>query len=439
MVSLYAIKNTLKLILTIVAGFFHKFSGQKFCVKEEGELIVLDIFFLADEIVKNKKFEDSFFPGLSQYLTKIKKVYAYTPRLFGTNDPFKLFQVFRILKKNNINALTHFQVLSLIDYLEIIRFLFLYPFSFLRFVKNLGSSYEDDVLRYGLWKDLGSLELESEMRYLMGKRLSSMKFSKIKCIGWYENQASDKNFYRGLKHVLGKVEIIGTQFFWRPATYLFINPDEQEIPFNVVPDKVLVDGSAKCFESNKIKVEVGPTLRDNGLFKARDIEPSKGEFILVLMSYYYHINDFIMTAIMEIDWDVPIKIKFHPTNDKKKYDGKILRYFSVTDEPLSALLSKAQIVLAGCSGAQVQIAARGIPIIDIKNPAEFSHDQMPKIGKGIIWDRASNADEVIRHVKKFQKMLKFNPKLIQEAGLQLKSLYFSEPTEELINRAFELY
>jgi len=64
---------------------------------------------------------------------------------------------------------------------------------------------------------------------------------------------------------------------------------------------------------------------------------------------------------------------------------------------------------------------------------------MPKIGKGIIWDRASNADEVIRHVKKFQKMLKSNPKLIQEEGLRLKSLYFSEPTEELINRAFELY
>ncbi len=438
MIFLYIVKNLIKFILCFITSFLHKLSGQKFHTKEEGELIILDTFFSADEILKDGKFEDTFFPGLSRHLKKKEKKYAYTPRIVGTNDPFKLFRVFRILKKNNINALTHFQVLSLTNYLEIICFLFLYPFSFFRFVKNLGSSYEDDLLRYGLWKDLGSLELESEIRYLMGKRLSSMNYSKIKCIGWYENQASDKNFYRGLKNFLGDIEIIGAQFFWRPDTYLFIKPDENEILFNVIPDKVLVDGSAKCFESNKIEVDVGPTLRDNGIFEDRGIEPLKGKFILVLMSYYSHLNDFIMKVIMEIDWNFPVKIKFHPTNDKKKYNGNIFKCFSITDEPLSELLSKSQIVLAGSSGAQVQIASQGIPIIDIKNPAKFSHDQMPKIGKGIIWDRATNADEMTRHVKHFQNLLKSNPVQLREESLRLKALYFSKPTEELINRAFGL-
>ena len=143
----------------------------------------------------------------------MKKVYVYTPRFFGLNNPFKLFKVFKILKNNNVPTLTHFQVLGLADYFEALRFLFFYPFSVIRFMKNLGNTYEDEILRYGLWKNLGSSVLETEIRFLLGKRLPFMKFSKIKCVGWYENQASDKNFCRGLKHTLGKVEIIGTQFF----------------------------------------------------------------------------------------------------------------------------------------------------------------------------------------------------------------------------------
>ena len=436
MIFLYTVKNLTKFILCLIASFMHKLSGQKFHAKEEGELIILDTFFLVEEILKNRKFEDSFFPGLSRHLKKIEKKHTYTPRLFGTNNPFKLFRVFRILKKNNIPVLTHFQVLGFLDYFEAARFLFLYPFSFFRFMKSLGNSYEDKVLRYGLWKDFGSLELEVEIRFLLGRRLSSMNFNKIKCIGWYENQASDKNFYRGLRHVLGKVEIIGTQFFWRPATYLFINPDEQEIPFHVIPDRVLVDGSAKYFDSNKIRVDVGPTLRNNGLFDNVGEEPSKGEFILVLMSYYDNVNDFMIRIICEGDWGVPIKIKLHPTTDQKKYQERLSKNFLITNEPLSKLLKSTRIVVGGSSGAQVQIAAKGIPVIDVKNPSEFSHDQMPEIGKGTMWDSATSADEMTKHVRHFQDLLKSDPMQLREEGLRLKSLYFSEPTEELINRAF---
>jgi len=434
---LYVVKNFIKYILCLITVLFHKISGQKFCIKEARELIILDAFFLMDRILKKGRFEDSFFPGLSQYLTKIRKAHAYVPRLFGSKDPFQLFRIFKILKRDNVPVLTHFQVLGPTDYLEVVRFLVLYPFAVVRFIKKLGNSYEDKILRYGLWEALGGSELELELRFLFGKRLSSSKVSKIKCIGWYENQASDKTFYRGLRHVPGKAEIMGTQFFIRPTTYLFLKPDEQEIPFNVVPDKVLVDGLGKCFDSNKVKVEVGPTLREKYIFELGE-QSSDGEFILVLMSYYTHVTDFMLKTICEVDWCVPVKIKFHPTDDLRKYDAKVLQNFSITDEPLSDLLPKARIVLGRASGAQLQAIVCGTPVIDIENPAEFSHNLMPKTGKGIIWDHAANADEVTKLVRQFQESLLSNPIRLREEGLRIKSLYFSEPTEELINRAFGL-
>jgi len=264
-----------------------------------------------------------------------------------------------------------------------------------------------------------------------------MKFSRIKCIGWYENQASDKTFYRGLRHVSGKTEIIGTQFFIRPKTYLFIKPDEQEIPFKVVPDKVLVDGSAKCFKSNKIKVEVGPTFREKYVFEV-GAQSSEGEYILVLMSYYSHVTDFMLSVICEVDWSLPVKIKFHPTDDQERYNNRNLKNFSITDEPLSDLLLKARIVLGRASGAQLQAVVRGIPVIDIENPAEFSHDLMPEMGKGVIWDRATNADEVTQLVMRFQESLQSDTARLREEGLRIKSLYFSEPTDELVNRSLGL-
>ncbi len=437
MFFLYAIKNFLSLILCLVTAFFHRVSRQKFYPKETGEIIILDTFFIASHILKEEKFEDIYFKDLSQYLKKIKKTYVYTPRLSGTKNPFDLFRVFKILKENNIPVLTHFQMLDLSDYLDTARFFFLYPFSVLRFIKNLGNSYEDELLRYGLWTCLNSVAIEFHLRFLLGKQLSRMKFDSIKCIGWFENQASDKTFYRGLRYVSKKTEIIGTQLLWRSDTIIHSTPDEHEIPFNVVPDRLLVNGPGYCFLSDNIEVEVGPSLRDKFIFEY-DQPASNGEFILILMPYHHHVADFILSVINEVDWSVPVKIKFHPITEQKLYEPRIPKKFSTTNEPIPDLLPKVLIAVGRGSGVQVQVAACGIPVIDIENPNEFSLGALPQVGKGIIWDRATNAEEVTRIAKQFEKSLQSNPIRFREEGLRIKSLYFSEPTEELIHRAFRL-
>ena len=156
------------------------------------------------------------------------------------------------------------------------------------------------------------------LRYFLGKRVSSLKGPEIKCISWYENQARDKTFIRGLRHVPGKVEIFGAQLFLRTPNVLNIIPDESEIPFGVLPDKVLVNGPNYDLGLKYTSEEVGPSLRYWKLFQVK-ADPKKGNIILVLLPYWDHVINNILSLIRLIDWPAAVVIKFHPTVAKNKY------------------------------------------------------------------------------------------------------------------------
>jgi len=60
------------------------------------------------------------------------------------------------------------------------------------------------------------------------------------------------------------------------------------------------------------------------------------------------------------------------------------------------------------------------------------------MGRGILWDQAINADDVVRIVSQFQKILQVDPSRLREEGARIRSCYFSEPTDELIEKMLGL-
>jgi hypothetical protein len=432
----YFLKNLVVFPLYLGIAIAHKFSGQMFRFPDKGEFIVLDTYFLARGILEQGKFKDTYFPGLVDELVGRNKNYAYVPRLLGTLSPFKWFRVFRILRKNADPILIEFQLLKFVDYLDVFRFIFLYPFSVRRFDKKLTKSYKDEVLSGGLWHALDSVPFFGYIRFLVGKRLSLLKTEKIKCLSWYENQIFDKNFFRGLRVIPGKADIIGAQFFVKPHTLLNLFVDESEILFNVVPDRILVNGSGYLFKMKNTQVDVGPSLRYGYLFSAK-VDPSEGEIILILLPFFDSVIRYILKVISKVNWPVPVEIKFHPGTEGSKYNQNRLKQFFVTDKTLLELLPKTRIVV-GRSGGQLEAAALGIPVIDIHDPDEFSHSYMPETGKGILWDQAIDAEGISRLVSQFQKDLQSDSSLLREEGARLKSMYFSSPTKEFISEAFQL-
>ena len=133
-----------------------------------------------------------------------------------------------------------------------------------------------------------------------------------------------------------------------------------------------------------------------------------------------------------------MEVKFHPSADRKLYEHSLSRRFSVTEKSLPDLFMKAKMVVGRGSGSQLEAAALGIPVIDILNPDEFSHCCMPEMGRGVLWDQAINADDVVRIVSKFQKVLQADPSRLREEGTRIRSCYFSEPTDELIGQMLGL-
>jgi hypothetical protein len=436
-IFLYLTKNISCWFFSILTAILHKFSGQKFSIEDKNNLILLDTYFVKPKIIEGGEFTDNYFPGLAEHLKKNKKEYVYIPKWYGSRLPFDSFRVFRILKKDQNPVLTQYQILRMRDYLKTLWFFILYPFSVFRLLKNLESSYEDKLINYAIWDVFDGVVIEHYMRFLLGQRLSLLLKGKIKCLSWYENLPIDKNFYSGLRHLPNKTEIVGIQPYTRPNTIMNIFPDEQEIPFNVVPDKILVNGPGYCFDSEQIHVDIGPSWRYTHLFQPTE-KNIKKDSILVLMPYWDFAISYILEVIQVVNWPAHILIKFHPTTQWEKYKAKIPVNSSITNEALPLLLPKGLIVIGHSSGALIEAAALGIPVIDIQCPKNFNHDYMPEVGRGVLWDKAENAKEVDILFKKFMSTLQTNRKLLKEEGKKIRSFCFSEPTEESINLAFEL-
>ncbi len=432
----YFFKNLTIFFLYLCIATAHKLSRQMFRLPAKDEFVVLDTYFIARGILEQGEFKDIYFPGLANALEKKNKNYAYVPRLFGTLSPFKWFRIFRVLKKNRDPVLTECQLLKYVDYLDMIRFIFLYPFSVGRFVKELGTSHKDEILRRGLWQAFDGTTFMAYVRFLLGRRLSLLKNVKIKCFSWYENQIFDKNFYRGLRVVRKKAHIVGAQFFVRPHSLLNIFADEREIVFDVLPDRILVNGPGYLYKMESLQVDTGPSLRYKHLF-SNEANPSAGSIILILLPFFDPVVLHILKVVCEVDWPVPVEIKFHPGTNVRRYKKCILEKFLITNKSLLELLPQARLVV-GRSGGQLEAAALGIPVIDICPPEEFSQSYMPEMGKGVLWDQAVDAGSVTRLVSQFQKSLQSNSSLLKEEGARLRSTYFTNPTNDFICEAFQL-
>ena len=433
----YYLKSTAWFMLYLLAKVAHLLSNQKCPINESRKLYALDVYFVVSDILRQKKFKDHYLTGLADVLDKRGESYVYIPRWFGSWNPIYLFRAFRILRKKEYPVLTEFQLLKWSDYGRALVFLITYPFHAWKFIGGLGGSIEDRLLRFALWETLDTVILKNYIRYLFGKEMSCLKSSEIKCISWYENQASDKAFFRGLRHVSGKIKVFGAQLYVRTETLLNRHPDESEIRFGVVSDKVLVNGPGYNLGLKVIPEEVGPSLRCGKLFGVK-ADPARGDIILILLPYHDHVSRYVLELIKGVAWPAAVMIKFHHTAEKDKYAAHISSEFSVTDEDLYVLFRRARLVVGRGTGALVEAACLGIPTIEIAGSAKFSHDFMPEYGKGVLWNKAFHKEDIRRLMHQFEEALRLDASALRVMGEKMRDKYFCEPTEEQSIRAFDL-
>jgi hypothetical protein len=95
-------------------------------------------------------------------------------------------------------------------------------------------------------------------------------------------------------------------------------------------------------------------------------------------------------------------------------------------------------VIGASTGSMVEAVSLGIPVISIVNGTGFSHNYLPAFGKGALWDFATTSEEVIALVEKFNFALENKRNEINRIAKKTREMYFCEPTEGKIIKAFDL-
>jgi spore coat polysaccharide biosynthesis predicted glycosyltransferase SpsG len=133
-----------------------------------------------------------------------------------------------------------------------------------------------------------------------------------------------------------------------------------------------------------------------------------------------------------------IVIKNHPAAMVEKYKDILFSEWKIIDEDIYKLFSSAALVIGSASGTLIEAISCGIPVIAVKKDESFACDILPDYGKGLIWDEAINVDDLNYQIKSFKELLKNKPQEIKKIANDYKSMFFCEPTEDNIIRAFEL-
>ena len=283
---IYYVRSIIKFGKYVLCKISYHLSRQEFDLSSvEREIVLIDVFFPINRIEKEKAFNDLYFIGLDKVLRKMGKKFAYVPFFYPQVTPFRLYRNLRLLKRKNTPVLTEFQLLSWSDLLSLCVFLITYPFHVMKLAYSLrDDSYKNILMKYELLATIKQVTIFGYVRYLQGKRISSISNLDIKFISWYENQVQHKNMYKGLRSGKKSVLIYGCQLFLYPTSMLSVLVDETESFFDVLPDKILVNGSYYLPDNKRINCVIGPSLRYKRLFNT-PIDFKTRKNILVLLPY----------------------------------------------------------------------------------------------------------------------------------------------------------
>jgi len=393
----------------------------------------------------DNKFKEPYFDGLYNVLEKRKKQYVILTILVGAKpwEIRKVYDSFNILANDKRNFITEYDLLNPLDYLKLIWFILTYPLASLRLLKFKSHIKYDSIFNDEVKKNLNAASFRVYIMYLVGKRLNILSQKKIKLISWYENISINKLLYRGLRDTENDCHIYGCQFYLPFSFWVHMHPLTAEIPYNMVPDEVLVSGKFHLPTNSDIRYKLGVSPRYNYLFQLKHNadELKNRNYILILLTIDIYDSKNILKVVKDSHFvnEEHIYVKLHPNHIVNNPGFKIPYNWKITNEQLDYLCGKSKVVISsGSSGAILEAATMGCSAISIGNENNLGYSAMSELGKGEIWDIAFDSKELVLSYNKITDFRKKNIDRILELSIQYRNLYFTEATDERIVDIFGL-
>lgn len=372
---------------------------RKDAVSRDRPIILIDTFFLLS-MFKNNRFNDRYYPGLLDHLSKDeKRDIFFTPEVLIRN--------YRELKKAlEIAEKVKEQFIFRIDYLKTVDYLFALA-SPIRIKKikfdnfsvlgdNIGSllkaHFYDNVLN---WSSLAGL-----LNYRFFRRLKESGVKLRKVIDWNENQVIDRGFNKGLNDYYPNVPSVGYQGYIISSDFNFyIHPTKWEVDSGIVPDEIAVVGRELAQNTKKyykdLNVSVAPAFRFNGVWK-EDAVYARGEsnIILVALPISFKESEEIIKLIIDMlrikkSDDLIFHIKPHPSLNidglKRKFKGEWREEFSTVGGDFTERVKESFLMLGNTSSTCVETLAMGIPVIIIGSQSGLTQNPIPNTISNDFW------------------------------------------------------
>ncbi len=406
------------------------------------KLTVIDTFAIVDPILRDGTYIEKYFPSLPRLLQELEIAYVIFPVL--DRYPLSLIDAIKVLKTlwhSDYPIVTEFDLLGFADLAALGKFIIMYPLDVIALAESVrGKSEIDDLFCGELIATLHQSQapVAGFIRYLSAKRLAKSANCHINLVSWCENQVIDKGLYRGFRECASSASIYACQNYVAYPAYLNMRIAESEIEYQITPDYILANGPAFLHESGKFQYRLGPSLRYQWIYSAKDKLGEKSPCVICLSYFTLLSSELIeVCSASAVLLGIPIPVRAHPAYAKNTRPHLPTTWY-YTKQEVPQLLAAAAVLITSESGTALEAVAVGTSVIIIASQSSFTCNPLMDMGKGEIWDLAYNSLELEAIYLRLVIFRRVHPSRIEELRRFYTNNCFVEPTVENIKLAFDL-
>ena len=384
----YYAKSFLNLALLLSYKSIYVLFARKTTIFQK-QTVLVDTYFIISNFLEGDDPLSHYFPGIKGPIAGAGWELVILPRFYGSPNPFQVYRLLRALRTYKTPVLTEFQILMWRDYLHLFVHILIYPWLVFGLFKFIPQTREGLFVRFALGNGLNSGNLLGAVRYFMGRRLAPLLPEKSRCLQWFENQTFERCLNRGLRETGSTMPVYGAQLFVWPPELINIHVDGKEAAAHK-PNIIFVNGPYYKHENIDVPCKIGPSLRYARLFEI-SIEPENNKQTLVVLSQLEPESRLAIELAVRSEPPENLMFKFHPTLQVSAIQKMSLPAESVIIEgDLYDAFHETGLVIGSASGALLEAAAVGIPVIVVTKQDVANFSEIPDIGKGLLWETASD-------------------------------------------------